>query len=276
MTKMSNLSTRIIVALFGIPLIVIIAVVGKLPFLIFVLFIGIASFFEFSKMISRRRFYPNLFIGSLSVFVIILNSYLKFIDFELLSLIIISLLLLLELFRNRESAIANIGTTLIGIFYIGLFSSSIEKIREFYSSTLFNYDEGGYLVISILASIWLCDSAAYFIGSAFGKHKIFPRISPHKSWEGALAGLIFSVLTMIAAKTLLLNLISMGNAIMVGIIIGVIGQMGDFVESMIKRDANVKDSSSLIPGHGGIFDRFDSLLFCAPLIYIYLYYFAQI
>lgn len=276
MTKMSNLSTRIIVALFGIPLIIILAIVGKIPFLIFVFFIGLVSFFEFSNIISRRRFFPNLFAGSLAVFVIILNSYLGFIDFELLSMIIISLLLLLELFRHRESAIANIGTTLIGIFYIGFFSASIEKIREFYSTTLFNYDQGGYLIIAILASIWVCDSAAYFIGSALGKHKMFPRISPHKSWEGAAAGFVFSILTMIIAKTFLLDLISMGNAIVIGIIIGLFGQAGDFVESMIKRDANVKDSSSLIPGHGGIFDRFDSLLFSAPLIYIYLFYFAHI
>lgn len=276
MTKMSNLSTRIIVALFGIPLIIILSVAGKVPFLIFVFFIGLVSFFEFANILKRRRFFPNLFIGGVSVFAIILNSYLNFVETEFLFLMIVLLLLLTELFRNRESAIANIGATLIGIFYIGFFSSSIVKIREFYKETLFNYDEGGYLIISILASIWICDSAAYFIGSAFGKHKMLPRISPNKSWEGAIAGFIFSIFTMIAAKFIILNLITIGNAIIIGIIIGIFGQAGDFIESMIKRDANVKDSSSLIPGHGGIFDRFDSLIYSGPLIYIYLHYFAQI
>jgi len=276
MTKMSNLSTRVIVALFAIPFIIILSIVGKVPFLIFVFFIGVVSFFEFSNILKRRRFFPNQLIGGLSVFAIILNSYIKFIELEFLFLIIVALLLLIELFRNKDSAIANIGTTLIGIFYIGFFSSSLVKIREFYSETLFNYDQGGYLIISILAAIWICDSAAYFIGSAFGEHKIFPRISPNKSWEGSVAGFVFSILTMIVAKFILLDLLSMGNAIVIGVIIGLFGQAGDFVESMIKRDANVKDSSSLIPGHGGIFDRFDSLMFSAPLIYIYLYYFAQI
>ncbi|MDH7605635.1 MAG: phosphatidate cytidylyltransferase [Melioribacter sp.] len=276
MTKMSNLSTRVIVALFAIPFIIILSIVGKVPFLIFVFFIGVVSFFEFSNILKRRRFFPNQLIGGLSVLAIILNSYIEFLEFEFLFLILVALLLMIELFRNKDSAIANIGASLIGIFYIGLFSSSIVKIREFYSETLFNYDQGGYLIISILAAIWICDSAAYFIGSAFGKHKIFPRISPNKSWEGSLAGFVFSILTMIVAKFILLDLLTLGNAIVIGIIIGLFGQMGDFVESMIKRDANVKDSSSLIPGHGGIFDRFDSLIFSAPLIYIYLYYFAQI
>lgn len=275
MTKMSNLSTRIIVALFAIPLIIILSIVGKVPFLIFVFFIGLVSFFEFSNILKKRRFYTNQVLGGLSVFAIILNSYLQFIEIEFLFLIVVLILLLAELFRHKESEIANLGASLIGIFYIGFFSSSLVRLREFYRDTLFNYDQGGYLIISILASIWICDSAAYFIGSAFGRHKMYPRISPNKSWEGAAAGFVFSVLTMIIAKEIFLNLISMGNAIVIGIIIGIFGQAGDFVESMIKRDANVKDSSSLIPGHGGIFDRFDSLIFSAPLIYIYMYYFAQ-
>lgn len=276
MTKMSNLATRVIVALFAIPIIIILAIVGKFPFLIFVLFIGFVSFLEYANFLKRRRFYPNLFIGILSVVTIIINSYWNFIELEFLLLIIVSLLLLTELFRCKESAIANLGATLLGIFYIGFFTSSVEKIREFYKSTLFNYDQGGYLIIAILASIWICDSAAYFLGSAYGKHKMLPRISPNKSWEGALTGFIFSVVTMVVAKFIMLDLLSLENAIVIGLIIGIFGQAGDFVESMIKRDANVKDSSSLIPGHGGIFDRFDSLIFSAPLIYLYIYYFAKI
>jgi len=96
------------------------------------------------------------------------------------------------------------------------------------------------------------------------------RVSPKKSWEGAVAGFIFSVIGMVASKSLMLEFLSTFDAIIIGIIVGVFGQIGDLVESLIKRDANVKDSSSLIPGHGGILDRFDSLLFSAPIIYLYL------
>ncbi|MBI1936491.1 MAG: phosphatidate cytidylyltransferase [Ignavibacteriales bacterium] len=270
MTKLSNLATRVIVALFGVPLIITLCIVGKVPFLIFVLVIGVVSFFEFHKMLARRRFIPNVLVSSASVITLILNSYLSFTDFYTLAIIIVSILLLAELQRNRESAIANVGTSLIGIFYIGLFSSSLVKLRDFYSDSFFLYDQGGYLIVSIFASIWICDSAAYFVGSAIGKHKILPRVSPHKSWEGAIAGLIFSIAIMIAAKNLIADFLSMHDAVIIGIITGTIGQAGDFVESMLKRDANVKDSSSLIPGHGGILDRFDSLLFTAPVVYLYL------
>ena len=178
--------------------------------------------------------------------------------------------MLFELFRNKESAISNLGITLLGIFYIGFFSAALVDLREFYNDSAFTYFQGGYLIISILISIWICDSAAYFIGIAFGKHKLMPRISPNKSWEGAIAGFIFSVITMIAAKALFLEFLEWRDTIAIGIIVGIIGQFGDLIESMIKRDSRVKDSSSIIPGHGGILDRFDSLLFTAPAVYLYL------
>jgi phosphatidate cytidylyltransferase len=179
-----------------------------------------------------------------------------------------------ELFRNKGSAILNLGSTFLGIFYIGIFSASLISIREFYSSINASDNYGAFFIISILASIWIGDSAAYYGGITFGRHKLFPRVSPKKSWEGAIFGFIFSVGTMILAKVIVLNFSSWTDVLIIGIIIGLIGQIGDLVESLIKRDSEVKDSSTLIPGHGGFFDRFDSLLFSAPAIWVYLKYFA--
>ena len=98
-----------------------------------------------------------------------------------------------ELFRNKGSAILNLGSTFLGIFYIGIFSASLISIREFYSSIDDSNNYGAFLIISILASIWIGDSAAYYGGITFGRHKLFPRVSPKKSWEGAIFGFIFSV-----------------------------------------------------------------------------------
>jgi phosphatidate cytidylyltransferase len=182
---------------------------------------------------------------------------------------------LIELFRNNGSAIINLGTTLLGIFYIGLFSSALIDIREFYPNVGDLYLHGGYLIISVLATIWICDSAAYFGGLSLGKHKLFPRVSPKKSWEGAVFGFVFAILTMLLAHYVILDFLSLKESITLGVIIGIVGQIGDLIESLIKRDAEVKDSSALIPGHGGIFDRFDSLLFSAPVILLYLKYFAR-
>lgn len=200
---------------------------------------------------------------------LIINSYFVFISFHYSILIGILLLLIYELFRDKSSAIINLGTTLLGIFYIGLFSSTLIGIREIYSGFSYEYQNGGLLIISMMITIWMCDSAAYFLGTAFGKHRLFPRVSPKKSWEGAVAGFIFSIATMIFMKSVLIDFLTMNQAITIGIIIGSFGQIGDLIESLIKRDANVKDSSDIIPGHGGILDRFDSLLYSAPIVFLY-------
>ncbi|MDP3829833.1 MAG: phosphatidate cytidylyltransferase, partial [Ignavibacteriaceae bacterium] len=107
-----------------------------------------------------------------------------------------------------------------------------------------------------------------------GKHKVFPRVSPKKSWEGAIFGFVFSIIAMIVAKYVFLEFLKLEQAIIIGAIVGTVGQMGDLIESLFKRDAGVKDSSNLIPGHGGIFDRFDSLLVASPVIFLYIKYFV--
>jgi phosphatidate cytidylyltransferase len=179
------------------------------------------------------------------------------------------------LFRNKGSAIINIGTTLLGIFYIGLFAAALLGLREFYPHIGNLYIRGGYIIISVFASIWICDSAAYYGGTALGRHKLFPRVSPKKSWEGAIFGFVFAVLTLVLAKIILLDFLSWNTVIAIGIITGVFGQIGDLVESLIKRDAGVKDSSGIIPGHGGVLDRFDSILYTAPVILLYLKYIGR-
>ncbi|HYQ86590.1 MAG TPA: phosphatidate cytidylyltransferase [Bacteroidota bacterium] len=211
-------------------------------------------------------------------------------------LLIITLLLvvagvsLIELFRNDGSALLNLSATMFGLLYISLFMGTFIGIREMFlpldfpmlryftsessftdpASIALVYRWGGYTAISVFATIWVCDSAAFHVGSAIGRHKLFPRVSPNKSWEGAIAGFIFAVAAAIAAKYIVLEFLTLGAAVIIGSIVGVFGQMGDLIESLFKRDAGTKDSSRLIPGHGGALDRFDSLLLVAPLVYLYL------
>jgi phosphatidate cytidylyltransferase len=125
-------------------------------------------------------------------------------------------------------------------------------------------------VIALFASIWLCDSAAYFAGRALGRTKLFERVSPKKTWEGAAAGFVFAIGAFLLARVLVLPYLTVTSAVVCGAIVGVFGQVGDLAESLLKRDAGVKDSSALIPGHGGVLDRFDSLLFVSPLVFLYL------
>ncbi len=202
------------------------------------------------------------------------------------------ILTLVELFRNNGSSIMNLSTTLFGVLYISTFFGTFVGLREiftpqdfpilryFASEAAFRdpeilsrvYRWGGYTVISLFAIIWICDTAAFHVGSVWGKHKLYPRVSPNKSWEGAIAGFIFAIISAMAAKYLVLEYLPVGSAVVVGAIVGTIGQLGDLAESLMKRDAGVKDSSTLIPGHGGAFDRFDSLLLVAPCVYLYMDY----
>lgn len=273
--KFSNRTTRIIVSIFAIPVLLVISMVGKIPFFLMILCIALIAFNEYSKILKHKKVFVNRLIGSLAIIAIFSQVYFKWVEVPTLIISIIFSLLILELYHNKESAINNIGGTLLGIFFIGMFPSAAISIREFYSENILLYNQGGYLFSSILITIWMCDSAAYFLGTAYGKHRLFVRISPKKSWEGAIAGFIFSVLSMSALKIIILDFFSWYDVIVIGIIIGIFGQLGDLVESLIKRDAGVKDSSSIIPGHGGILDRFDSLIFVSPLIYFYLNYFVK-
>jgi len=270
----SNTATRVIVSIFAIPLIVLASYFGSYYFFFFTLAIGLISYYEFSGIVKKNIANANLWFGLFAVCIIIANQFYHTVDFIPLLFIIILLLLMIELFRNKGSVVKNLGATFLGITYIGLFSSALIAIREFYPNTNDLYFRGGYVIISMLTTIWVCDSAAFFGGNALGKHKLFSRISPNKSWEGSLFGFVFAILTMLLAKLVVLDFLSWTNVIVLGIIIGIIGQLGDLVESSIKRDAGVKDSSSIIPGHGGIFDRFDSLLFSAPAVWLYLKYFS--
>jgi len=207
-------------------------------------------------------------------------------------LVIVMTLSLVELFRNDGSAVLNITSTLSGIMYVSLFFATFIGLRELFvrgdfpahrffgaeaaaaSQAVWDqvYRWGGYTVISVLSIIWICDTAAYHTGVAVGRHKLFPRVSPNKTWEGAVAGFVAAILSALGAQALVLDYLGAGDAVVLGCIVGIFGQAGDLFESALKRDAGVKDSSNLLPGHGGVLDRFDSLLFAAPLVYIYIDY----
>lgn len=269
---LSNNSIRVIVAVLTIPLILFVSYLGGYFFFVFILGIALLSYFELHQLAMKRGIFTNLSLGLTAICILLLNILHPFIDDYSLVLLLVIILTAVELFRNKGSAISNLGTAFLGIFYIGFFSGSLILIREFYPIGSDLYIRGGLIIISIFASIWVCDSAAYWGGTSLGKHKLFPRVSPSKSWEGTVFGFVFALITMICAKFIILDFLSWQTIITLGIIVGFFGQVGDLIESLIKRDAGVKDSSNYIPGHGGIFDRFDSLLYSAPFILLYLKY----
>ena len=309
---MSNLATRVLVAVAGIPLILLLTMAGGFYFSAFVALVSTLALHEFYAMARLKggapQAGPGLVIGlcvnGVFAFSRIRFALVSFLDGRgisvptpsmtqaLLILLLLSfpLLFLIELFRNRGSAFLNLSLTALGVMYVSLFFGCLIGLRELFvpedfpvyahfsvagpsvpehiASTIDQW--GGKTLLAVFASIWICDSAAYFAGRGFGRHKLFERVSPNKTWEGAIAGCIGALATFVLAREVALPYMTLGNALVCGGIVGVFGQLGDLAESLLKRDAGVKDSSSLIPGHGGVLDRFDSLLFVAPLLYCYL------
>ena len=274
---MSNLALRVIVAVVAIPLIVAACYFGGPFFFLFTTILIVMSANEFYALAHTKGIEPAAVLGITSAGVLNAIVYAKGLGaaFEFI-LVVLVVVLLFELGRKRTQGItgvfSNAGTTITGIVYIGLFGAMLTAIRQRVDiRNVFPADrEAGLFIISILATIWICDSAAYFVGIAIGRHKMSTFVSPNKSWEGAVAGFIFAVVTSVSARYIALPRLDIRIAVGLGIIVGTVGQAGDFVESLFKRDAGAKDSSSIIPGHGGVFDRFDSLIFSAPVVYLLL------
>jgi phosphatidate cytidylyltransferase len=156
-----------------------------------------------------------------------------------------------------SSAIAVLGTT-----YVGMLSGSLIRLRH-------DFPEGSKLVYFLLLVVWLGDSGAYYVGKTFGKHKLSPRISPKKTIEGLLGGIAASMIAAVVIHFTFFQNFPLHHAIIAGAILSISGVVGDLAESMWKRSADVKDSGTLLPGHGGFLDRFDSILFTAPILYCY-------
>ena len=306
---MSNLTQRILTAVVAIPIIILICMAGGLYFFLFIAAASAIALIEFYKLASAKGAKPLVTIGVIAGFFVNLSFYQMKLQsyivglcislgiqipfpsqtqlFMIVLLLAVAVISVLELFRNNGSALLNVSTTVFGILYVSFFFGTFIGIRELFTvddstvaayfrstfsmndaATVYRY--GGLTVISTFAMIWICDSAAFHFGKKMGKHKLFPRVSPNKSWEGAIFGFIFAIASAVAAKYLVLDYLPVSGAVIIGIIVGIFGQIGDLIESLLKRDAGVKDSSTLIPGHGGAFDRFDSLLLVSPLVYLYL------
>lgn len=305
-----RLPARVIVAVAAIPLIVFAVFEGGYWFFLLVALISAIALWEFYGMARQKGAEPLRWFGILVGLLVNaaflyerlhIEVYGFFADrgihlklFSSLQFLLVVLVcftvcsLLVELFRRKGSFMLNMATGAAGILVIALPLGLLVGLRELYdhgfpyhiffqNGSLAGEDQvatarlwGGWTILSIFVSLWVCDTAAYFAGSWFGTHKLFPSVSPGKTWEGAVAGFLGALVVWIAARSYVLPYLSAGDAVIIGVIVGVFGQMGDLIESKFKRDAGIKDSSAIIPGHGGVYDRFDSLVFVAPFVYLYI------
>ena len=193
----------------------------------------------------------------------------------LLMLLVIAAMLV-ELVKRQPKPIVNVGTTVLGAIYVGWLFSFLTLLRglnlpPILTPPVHGTTQGEWLVFFVSGTTWLSDSGALFVGKALGRHKMAPMVSPAKTWEGGLGGLVVALLGgLVFGKMLHLPL---GHAAALATLCGLVGQIGDLSKSALKRDLGVKDSGAVIPGHGGVLDRIDSLLFSAPIAYYYILFF---
>ena len=260
------LKKRILTALCCIPLAIIAIWFDKpLPWFTIVIAIwGILAVLEFYRITAVTRVKTLAFLGIVWTILFIVSPHFDY-DF-LIPLLLTSALVLstgLLLFREqRDGAFVNWAWTMAGILYVGWLLSYLVALR---------LDAGRNWVFFVLLVTIASDSAAFFVGRALGKHHMAPRISPHKTWEGAVAGVCGAIIVslLFTLQTPLALPLSYGLAILLGFLVSVFGQLGDLVESLLKRHTGVKESGKLMPGHGGLLDRMDSVIFAGIVVYYF-------
>jgi len=166
--------------------------------------------------------------------------------------------------RALDDALPSSGIAVMATLYVGMLGGSLIRLRNDFSPNI-----GPKLVFFLVLVVWLGDAGAYYVGKKFGRHALSPHISPKKTIESGMGGIAVSVLTAVVIQLTFFSEFPLVHAIIAGIVLSIAGLIGDLAESMWKRSAAVKDSGTLIPGHGGFLDRFDSVFFTTPILYVY-------
>jgi phosphatidate cytidylyltransferase len=258
------LKQRTISYLIILPLIIVVVWIGKPWFTILAVIWGLGGAYEFFHIVKKsKNISPLTFFGLLWTLLFILRpEFPQVLPTELLitSGVVISLILLL-LRANKEEAFTGWAWTMGGIFYIGWLFSFLVAMRAL--------PDGRDWVFLALLATFASDTSAYLVGRSIGRHKMAPYVSPNKSWEGAVAGVVGSIIISSAVVIVFGLPLSYWQTAGLGALISIVGQLGDLVKSLFKRNTGVKDSGNVLPGHGGFLDRMDSVVFASCLVYLY-------
>jgi len=270
------LRTRIITSAITLPVIIILTWFGNPWFTLAVAALSVVGGYEFYRISSYLNVKPLTYFGIVVICLLCLSPLASYINtrnynIDTLKLLFIVATMILSfiiiLFRKKEfRALNNWVWTVGGILYIGLMFS--------YWGEMPNLPQGKYWLFWMILVIIVCDVGAYFVGRGMGKHLMAPNISPKKTWEGAAGGLLSSIAVAILLGYFFALPVELWQLAILGIIIGILAQFGDLVESLLKRNAGVKDSGNFFPGHGGVLDRVDSYILVGAVIYYYLQFFV--
>ncbi len=270
------LGKRILTALIGMAYAVYVINFGQWLYALTIIIVAMTAWHEFQRMFMRNNIHCAYWLGMTGILLCCLSAWLGN-SYETLGILVGVLLIALiqSILLKPNYQIPDAVFTIFGVCYIGLPFSHLILLR-FYEQSLMTYAPisygTAYLWVAFLGT-WASDTCAYFVGSAWGTHKLCPQISPGKTVEGSLGGIIGSLL-VVAAFGWFIHL-AWVHALALGIVVGIMAPAGDLVESAMKRFVKIKDSGTLLPGHGGVLDRFDSILFVVPAVYYYVLVFLD-
>ncbi len=270
--RLPNSITRILTASLGIPLVVFLTYLGGWPFLVFVIACALLSQHELYVMMAKAGMAPLHTAGLLLGLVIGVRTVLP-LPLSAGIVAVVVLFLASHLRHRTDSPLQSVSATVFGIVYPTTMLTFLVDIRVGFEASVGN-DAAFWLTMAVFLLVWSSDTAAYYVGKTFGKHKLAPQISPNKTWEGAVGGGVSAILVAIGLGLTVLPFLSPLDCVILGVICGSIGQLGDIAERRIKRMVDVKDSGNILPGHGGVLDRFDAMTIAAPIAYFYLFYVA--
>lgn len=275
------LKKRVITALWGIPLIIAAVWFSRpeYPFPLFTVLAviwGLLAVLELYRMAGVSKIYTLTFFGTVAavLFIAYPHCTFQFVLPVLVTLTIALSLVMLLFIKQREGIFANWAWMMGGILYVGWLLSLLVTLRLEAGTQAFPEAGRNFVFLAVFVTFG-SDTAAYFIGKAIGRHKLAPQISPGKTWEGAIAGVCGGIIIslLFTLSTPLQLPLVYWQAVLLGVLISVFGQLGDLAESLLKRNFGVKDSGNMMPGHGGLLDRMDSVVFASAVVYLY-YIFA--
>lgn len=262
--NLQNFAKRVAVAVVAIPILLYIFILGEVYFEILIAVISFLSVEELLSMQNKKGWQVNRWLSRLIYAVILAVGFYASNLFPAAILGGAIIIFVAEVWRKNPDHLAVSTNSIFNMIYPITFFVTIVWLRHTESSALLPVN----FVLFIFISIWIMDTFAYLGGVSLGRHKLIPRVSPNKTVEGALFGFTGALGTWLIASRFGFCPVSISQALVIGGSVGVVGQIGDLFESLLKRDVGIKDSSSFLPGHGGILDRFDSLLFVSPVIWI--------
>jgi len=265
-------NSRTLINIIGIPLILLCLFFGNkgislVPlfsvFIYIVMMLGMYEWVNLSNIKCNLIKIINFIFISAIFFIFHLSISINYLMFLIIFHVL--LIAIIEIIKSSDSPLKNISSSVLGLIWIGIFIGTLIPIRNIAV-------DGFKITLMMFLSVWICDTFAFIAGSRFGNKKLIPKISPNKTWVGAIAGFIGSFIIPVIFYLYypLSGLDRFYEYLIFGLIFGLFGQLGDLAESALKREAGIKDTSNILHGHGGILDRFDSLGFVAPILFVLL------